>query len=155
MAGGDYEAAAMLKLVEEKSGMSLQQYLQTFRADYRTYQTEDSSLITSIFFDHSKEVICSSLLAMKHAIDSYVKKQFKGRAGTARIGLSTEKEMFNICRKIFGPEIFGQTGNNNSTADASKFGTIPRRIMDDLWSVIQLFRLVVPLTSNGVSKESS
>ena len=65
VAGGDYEAAAMLKLIEEKTALTMQQYLQTFRADYRSYQTEDSSLITSIFFDNAKEMICGSLLAMK------------------------------------------------------------------------------------------
>ena len=34
----------------------------------------------------------------------YVKKKFKGRNGTARLGFNSEKELFNIFAKIFGTE---------------------------------------------------
>ena len=55
VAGGDQEAASMLKFIEQRTGLSIQTFLQIHRHDYRSYQVEDGSLLTSVYYDHAKE----------------------------------------------------------------------------------------------------
>ena len=97
----------MFKFIERKTGMKMSQILQTNRVEHRIYQVEDSSLLTSVYFYHAKEQICRALQCMFTQIGNYIKKQFKGRKGTARLGFTHEKELFNIFRSMFGTEIFG------------------------------------------------
>ena len=97
----------MLKFIEDRTGLLLQHILQMHRADYRVYQVEDSALLTSVYFDQAKDQICNALTNLNAQISVYIRKQFQGRQGTARLGLTTEKELFNIFRQMFGEEIFG------------------------------------------------
>lgn len=76
MAGGDNEAATMLKFVEEQTGIAMSHFLQTNRVEHRAYQTEDSALITSVFFEHAKEQISKSLTLMNNEIASYINTKF-------------------------------------------------------------------------------
>jgi hypothetical protein len=54
----------------------------------------------------------------------YIRLKLKGKSKTARLGFSTEKELFNICAKLFkSNEIFKPTNTQ-------------RRLLSILWSTI-------------------
>ena len=56
---------------------------------------------------------------------------------------------------MFGAEIFGQVGNNNSIRLTEK-ATLPRRIMSEIWNTIQLFRSVnLPHAKDGFSQSQT
>ena len=104
----------MLKFMEEKTGLTTQQFLLLHKADYRVYQIEDSSLLTSVYFEHAKSHVCTALTKMNESIADYIQRKFKGWKGTARLGFSSEKELFNIFHlQMFGAEVFGQIGINS------------------------------------------
>ena len=56
--GDDHEASLILKFIEDRCGKV---ELSDQRVDYRVYQIEDSSLMTSVYFNHAKEQICEAL----------------------------------------------------------------------------------------------
>ena len=70
-------------------------------------------MVTSVFFDHNRDMICQDLLKMVEKIKEYIHVTFKGRKGTGRLGFTTEKELYGICKNMFGPVLFG-LGNLNS-----------------------------------------
>lgn len=92
-------------------------------------------MLTSVFFDQAKDQLCVALTNLNQKIQDYIKKQFKGRQGTARLGLTTEKELFNIFRQMFDSDVFGQVGNNNSLRMTEQ-DLLPRRVMNELWNAI-------------------
>lgn len=112
IAGGDDEATELIKFIEDSTQISVDKFLQLKRNSYRVYQAEDSSLLTSVYFNHKRDLICGRLRAMANALAHYVRDKFSGKQGTTRLGFSSEKELFNITRRIFGLDIFGQTNVN-------------------------------------------
>ena len=101
----------MLKFVEERTGMTTQQFLQLHKADYRAYCVEDGALLTSVFFNHARGQLCAALRTLNEILTDCVKRKFRGQQGTARLGFSTEKELFNIFHlQLFGAEFFGKAG---------------------------------------------
>lgn len=69
---------------------------------------------------------------MKDQIKEYINRKLKGWKGTARLGFSSEKELFNIFYlQIFDQKIFGEIGINSLRSDESFL--MPRRIMGELW----------------------
>ena len=96
--------------------------------------------MTSVYFDHAKEQICTALDKLNQQIEVYIRERFQGRSGTARVGFSAEQEIFNIFRTIFGEELFGQ--KVFISARQSEKTVLPRRIMNELWNTIQLYRYV-------------
>ena len=56
--GDDHEAFLILKFIEDRCGKV---ELTDPKVDYRVYQIEDSSLMTSVYFNHAKEQICEAL----------------------------------------------------------------------------------------------
>ena len=105
------------------------------------YQNEDKSLVTSVFFDHNRDKICQDLLRMSDKIKEYIKVTFKGKKGTARLGFTTEKELYGICKNMFGADLFGH-GNLNSLRSEQADHIMPRRIMKELLHAFHLFRAV-------------
>ena len=71
--GDDHEASLILKFIEDQCGKV---ELSEPRVDYRVYQIEDSSLMTSVYFDHSKEKNCEALNKLNKQIEEYVSKKF-------------------------------------------------------------------------------
>ena len=97
---------------------------------YRSFKIEDESVLTEVFYSRNREQMVLSLKKMHAKLTTYVYKKFKGRNGTARLGFSTEKMLFNIFQKVFGEE-----RHLPSQIDA-------RRVMQSLWEAFQLFRHV-------------
>ena len=69
---------------------------------------------------------------MNDQIAAYITKKLKGWKGTARLGFSSEKELFNIFHlQMFNSEVFGKVGINSSRNDETFL--LSRRIMGELW----------------------
>lgn len=95
-----------------------------------------------MYFEHAKSHVCAALTRMNESIADYIQRKFKGWKGTARLGFSSEKELFNIFHlQMFGAEVFGQVGINSGRHQEEQT-SVPRRIMGELWQMIQLFRHV-------------
>ena len=85
---------------------------------------EDSSVLNSVFFEYMKKTNTEALQDMIKNLKHYIKVKLKGNSKTARLGLTTEKELFNICTKLF---------SNNSEF---KLSPEQRRLLSIVWSAI-------------------
>ena len=54
----------MFKFIEKRTGMKMSQILQANRLEHRVYYVEDSSLLTSVYFNHAKEQLVKALHMM-------------------------------------------------------------------------------------------
>ena len=79
VASGDSEAAELIKFVEDVSSVSVDKFLQLNRLQYRVYQSEDSSLLTSVYFNHNRDRLCSTLIKMASALSKFVQDKFSGK----------------------------------------------------------------------------
>ena len=143
IAGGDSDFLLINKFVESETNLSIDRYLALDRFSYRVYQNEDKSLVTSVFFDHGKDQMCKDLLKIQDQIGQYIQVTFKGKKGTARLGFTTERELFGICKNMFGPELFGHGNLNQLTAEQGEHIML-RRIIYEIFEAIKLFRQVKP-----------
>ena len=94
--------------------------------------------MTSIYFSHHKEMVGAYLVRMLAKLNSYMHRRFKGKKGSALMGFSREKELYNIFRALFGETIFGSSGHEQSGSGDTEH--IARRIMSELWNACQNFR---------------
>jgi hypothetical protein len=62
---------------------------------------EDSSVLNSVFFEYMKNSTSRALLDLLTNLKEYVRTTLRGISKTARLGFSSEKELYNICVKIF------------------------------------------------------
>ena len=78
---------------------------------------------------------------MQSQLQLYVHSRFAGRQGTPRLGFTTEKEIFNIFKKVFGSELFSQK--------------LVRKVMAELFECIKLFRNIQTVPNNTDGKSDS
>lgn len=115
MAQSDPESICLLTLIENKTLQLVDSFLkQDYK--YRIYQIEDNSVLTAVFFQSNKQVTLTCLTQMQKELTKYVSKKFKDKTvGTARLGFTTEKELCNIFKKVFGSSLFNSTGADNDS----------------------------------------
>jgi len=64
-------------------------------------QIEDPSVLNSVFFEHMRFTSVEAIQDLLNSLKNYIRLKLKGNSNNARLGFSTEKEMFNICAKLF------------------------------------------------------
>ena len=79
IAQGDTEATELIRFVERVSQVTVDKFLQLDRLQYRAYQSEDSSLLTSVYFNHNRDMLCGTLTNMAAAIGKFVQDKFSGK----------------------------------------------------------------------------
>lgn len=83
---------------------------------------EDSSALTSIFYENELTLQLQSLQWLQSNLKEYIRVKLKNQSRTARLGFSSEKELLNIAAKLFSTEI--------------KTKISERRILGNLWNTI-------------------
>lgn len=97
-----------------------------FRESLTIYQIEDSSALNLVYFEYLRNTFGAAITELLAALAKYVQAKLNGSSKGARLGFSSEKEMFNICVKIFSGTL---------TPDQ-------RRFLSYLWQTIDRYRQV-------------
>ena len=89
------------------------------------YQIEDASLVNLVYFECVREQFATAVRELLASLGKYVAHKLNGSIKGARLGFSSEKEMFNICNKLF-----------------VQLSTSQRQLLSYLWNTIQVYRFV-------------
>lgn len=65
------------------------------------YWVEDSAVLTFVYFEHLRAAFVQAARELGESLKVYVAEKLNGRMKGARLGFSSEKELFNICVKLF------------------------------------------------------
>ncbi len=96
------------------------------------YWVEDSAVLSFVYFEHLRESFLQSSKDLSEKLKAYVASKLNGRIKGARLGFSSEKELFNICVKIF------EELNEDS-----------RHLLSFFWKAITYYRAVSqPISKN-------
>jgi len=65
------------------------------------YQVEDSSVLNFVYFEYLREEFLIVIAQLSNSLAEYIRIKLKSNSRSARLGFSSEKELINICAKIF------------------------------------------------------
>jgi hypothetical protein len=62
-------------------------------------------VLNHVYFEHVKETFSIAIRELLVSLSKYINTKLNGSSKGARLGFSTEKEIFNICLKLFTTQL--------------------------------------------------
>ena len=151
----DSEVLSLVSFTEHHTKVPLETFLYhggTLKC--RVYLIQDHSLLKSsaMFSSHKKPrsedrkgpsnqqtqtpmsegtaAVVQALDSMEKELVRFVTTKFAGRKGTPRLGFTSDREIFNIFKKVFGDRLFDEAMPHSAA----------RKIMEELNCCIKMFR---------------